>query len=93
MIVSFGDRDTKLFWQSGKSRRLPPKIVDRAFAKLQSLHVSKDVQEMALPPGNRLERLRGDLAGFWSVRINNQWRLIFRFMGQDALDVSIVDYH
>jgi toxin HigB-1 len=93
MIRSFADRETKAFWETGKSRRLPPDIRDRAFAKLQRLHVAEDVQEMAFPPGNHLERLAGDLAGFWSVRINRQWRLIFRFHGQHAHDVAIVDYH
>jgi len=93
MIVSFADRETKAFWQTGKSRRLASDIRDRAFAKLQSLHVAKDVQEMAVPPGNRLERLSGDRVGFWSVRINRQRRLVFRFHKQDAYDVSIVDYH
>lgn len=92
MIVSFGDRETEAFFQTGKSRRLPPDIRDRAFAKLQRLHVAEDVGEMAYPPGNRLERLRG-LEGLWSIRINNQWRIIFRFIQENAHDVSIVDYH
>lgn len=57
------------------------------------LHAAAHVDDLRAPPGNRLEKLSGDRAGYWSIRINQQWRLVFRFDGQDAINVSIVDYH
>jgi proteic killer suppression protein len=93
MIISWGDRETESLWETGRSRRLPTEIIKRALAKLQSLHAAENVERMALPPANHLERMDYDLHGFWSVRINNQWRLIFRFIDGDAFDVRILDYH
>lgn len=61
--------------------------------RLQHLHFAKDVEDLRSPPSNRLEALKGDRAGQWSIRINSQWRLCFRFEGGNAFDVEIVDYH
>lgn len=93
MIISFGDKETATLWTTGKSRRLPQDVARRALGKLQSLHWAENVERMGLPPANRLKKLGGDLKDFWSVRINDQWRLIFRFLDGDAFDVEIVDYH
>lgn len=93
MIISFGNKETETIWLTGKSRRMPADMVKRALVKLQSLHSAENVERMGLPPANRLKKLGGDLKGFWSVRINDQWRLIFRFEDGDAHDVEIVDYH
>lgn len=68
-------------------------VARRALIKLQTLHAAENVERMGLPPANRLKKLSGSLKNFWSVRINDQWRLIFRFEDGDAHDVQIIDYH
>jgi proteic killer suppression protein len=68
-------------------------LIKRGLVKLQSLHAAENVNRMALPPENHLEKLGGDLEGYWSVRITDQWRVIFRFIDGDAFDVAITDYH
>lgn len=96
MIVSFGDRATEdLFHgrQSGRVRRYPAELVPSALRKLDMLNAARELHDLRSPPGNRLERLRGDLEGFHSIRINRQWRLVFRWRDAEARDVRIVDYH
>jgi proteic killer suppression protein len=86
MIVSFGDSETESIWAGERSRRLPPDIQATALRK-------RKVDDLRVPPGNRLERLHGDRAGQWSIRINDQWRIVFRWSEGGAEDVAIVDYH
>ncbi len=93
MIVSFGDDETAKIWNGERSRRLPPDIQPAALRKLRLINAAKKVDDLRVPPGNRLERLRGDLAGQWSIRINDQWRIVFRWAEGGADHVSIVDYH
>ena len=93
MIVSFGNKETEILWRTGVNRKLPPDVVRRALAKLQSLNSAENVERMGLPPANQLKKLSGEYKHFWSVRINSQWRLIFRYEDGDALDVQILDYH
>jgi toxin HigB-1 len=93
MIRSFADKIAAAIWHLQQPKKLPTHLRDRALAKLQLLHAATTVMDLAVPPGNRLEALRGDLAGYWSIRINDQWRLVFRFVGNDAYDVMIIDYH
>jgi toxin HigB-1 len=93
MIRSFADAETERFFTTGKSRRLPRDILKRAAMRLQQLDSAARIDDMRLPPSNRLETLKGDRAGRHSVRINDQWRLCFRFENGDAVDVEIVDYH
>ena len=94
MIVSFSDRATEVLFHTGRlSRRVPPDIVPAALRKLDMLNVAANLQDLRSPPGNRLEALRGRLAGLHSIRINDQWRLVFRWLDADAHDVQIVDYH
>jgi toxin HigB-1 len=93
MIRSFADPETEQFFNTGKSRRLPQEILRRAAMRLQQLDAATDVEDLRLPPSNRLELLKRDLAGRYSVRINDQWRICFRFADGDAYDVEIVDYH
>ena len=93
VIRTFGDSETERFYTTGRSRRLPTEIRTRAAMRLIQLNAATRIEDLRLPPSNRLEPLRGDRAGQWSVRINNQWRLCFRFEGGDAFDVEIVDYH
>ncbi|MGE4350719.1 MAG: type II toxin-antitoxin system RelE/ParE family toxin [Bdellovibrionales bacterium] len=93
MITSFGNKETEKLWLTGKARRMPHDVARRAMVKLQSLHSAENIERMGLPPANRLKKLSGSLKHFWSVRINDQWRLIFRFEDGDAFDVQVIDYH
>lgn len=93
MIRSFADEETELLFATERSRRLLPEIQRRALVKLNYLDHAEVLDDLRFPPSNRLELLRGDRAGRWSLRINDQWRLCFRFEGRDAFDVEIVDYH
>ena len=78
---------------TGKSRRLPPEIRTRAAMRLTQLNAAVRIDDLRFPPSNRLEALKHGRKGQWSMRINDQWRLCFRFIGSDAFDVEIVDYH
>jgi toxin HigB-1 len=93
MIRSFRDRETALVWQGLRSRRLPPDIQAVALRKLRMLNNARIVEDMRVPPGNRLEQLKGERRGQWSIRINSQWRICFRWSDGGADDVEIVDYH
>ena len=78
---------------SSRVRRIPNQIKEVALYKLDVLNAAQSLDDLKSPPGNRLELLRGDLAGFHSIRINNQWRIVFRWQDSNAHDVQIVDYH
>jgi proteic killer suppression protein len=93
MIRSFGDTETERLFATGKSRRLARDILRRAAMRLRQLDAAVRIEDLRLPPSNHLEALRGDRAGQHSIRINDQWRLCFRFVDGDAFDVEIVDYH
>lgn len=93
MIQSFADVETERFFVTGKSRRFPSEIRTRAVMRLTQLNAASRVEDLRLPPSNRLEALKGDRKGQWSIRINDQWRVCFRFDQGDAFDVEIVDYH
>ena len=96
MIASFGNRATSDLFHgvtSARVRRLPTQIKEAALYKLDLLNAAQCLEDLRSPPGNRLEALRGDLEGFHSIRINNQWRIVFRWQGTEAHDVEIVDYH
>lgn len=96
MIVSFGERATSDLFNgisSARARRLPSQITESALHKLDILNAAQSLDDLRSPPGNRLEILRGDYAGFHSIRINSQWRVVFRWKESNAHDVSIVDYH
>ncbi len=93
MIRSFAGRDTELVWQGIRSRRLPDDVQRAGLRKLLYLNRAKVIGDLREPPGNRLEQLRGNRAGQWSIRINDQWRICFRWEDGDAKDVEIVDYH
>lgn len=96
MIESFGDPATAdLFHnrQTRRVRRFPPDVVGAALRKLDVLDAAHRVDDLRSPPGNRLESLRGDLQGFHSIRVNDQWRIIFRWSADSARDVSLTDYH
>ncbi len=96
MITSFGDRITSDLYHgisSGRVRRLPSQIADTALHKLDALNAALSLDDLRSPPGNRLEALRGNLMGFYSIRINSQWRIIFRWHSSNAHDVKVIDYH
>lgn len=93
MIRSFRNRETERIWQGQRSRKFPSNVQDRALRKLRQLDASQTLEDLRNPPGNQLEALRADRAGQWSVRINDQWRIRFRWSKGEAHDVEIVDYH
>jgi proteic killer suppression protein len=93
VIRSFLDRDTERVWCGTLSRKLPRDIQSRALMKLQQLNAAGSLDDLRIPPGNRLERLAGDRAGQWSVRINDQWRICFDWHAGNAYEVEICDYH
>ena len=93
MIVSFGDKESEKIFNLSFSRKIAPKIQERAYHKLVAIHEALSLENLRQPPSKRLELLKGKLAGFHSIRINKQWRIICRWGGQDAHDVQITDYH
>jgi proteic killer suppression protein len=93
MIVSFGDKETEKIWQGQRSRKLPNQIQEIARRKLRMINSAIDLNDLKIPPANRLEKLSGELRAFFSIRINDQWRIIFKWSAGNASDVEIVDYH
>ena len=96
MIVTFGDRATSDLYHgksSSRVRRIPPQIIETALHKLDVLNAAQSLNDLRSPPGNRLEVLKGDFKEFHSIRINSQWRIIFRWRASNAYDVKIIDYH
>jgi proteic killer suppression protein len=93
MIKSFKEDDTRLLWETGKSRRISPHIRNTALKKLAILHWATSLSDLAVPAGNHLEALKGDRKGQHSIRINDQYRLCFVWRDSDANNVEIVDYH
>ena len=93
MIKSFGDKRTVAVFRETPVKGVGDQVARSAKRKLDLLHAAVRVEELFTPPGNRLERLRGDRQGQWSIRVNDQWRICFRWDGCDAHDVELVDYH
>mgnify|MGYP001597907156 CR=1 FL=1 len=93
MIRSFGDKDTERLFRRQPVRKLPQDIQRVALRKLRQLDAATSLDDLRVPPGNRLEKLTGDRAGQHSIRINDRWRICFRWSDRDAHEVLIVDYH
>ena len=93
MIKSFSDRDTRSIFLRQHSRRVPSDLQRVALRKLVQINAAHSLEFLRVPPGNRLERLAGSRAGQYSIRINDQWRVCFRWNDGDAYEVEIVDYH
>ena len=93
MIKSFGDKETEKIWNGVFSKKLPSDIQPISRRKLRMINNAQDINDLRVPPGNRLEKLKGDLSDFYSMRINNKWRIIFKWIGSDAYEVQIIDYH
>jgi proteic killer suppression protein len=93
LILSFGDKDTRELFRTGKSRKLPSEIWRRALRKLEMIDKAETLNDLKVPPGNRLEQLKGSRKGYYSIRVNEQWRITFRFEKGNAYEVKIEDYH
>lgn len=93
MIKSFADRETEKVFQREFSRKLPPAIQHRARVKLEILDAAEAIEDLRIPPANRLERLEGNRQGQYSIRINDQWRICFVWQDGAVHNVEIVDYH
>jgi proteic killer suppression protein len=93
MTKTFADEHTRSLCETGMSRRVPPDIVRRATRKLEYVDLATCLDDLRVPPGNRLHALEGDRKGQYSISVNDQWRICFRFVDADAYDVEITDYH
>jgi toxin HigB-1 len=93
VIKSFADAQTRSLYETGMSRRLPPEIVRRAVRKLEYIDLDTSLDDLRVPPGNRLHALEGERKGQHSISINDQWRICFSFADGDAHDVEVTDYH
>jgi proteic killer suppression protein len=93
MIKNFGDKETEKIWNGIRSKKLPNEIQNIARRKLRMINNAQNINDLRIPPANHLEKLAGNLADFYSIRINKQWRIIFNWINNDAFEVQIVDYH
>ena len=93
MIKSFGGKETQRVWDREHSKKLPNDIQERALMKMQQLHASGDLRDLSIPASNQLEALKGNRKGQYSIRINKQWRICFKWKDGHAFDVEIADYH
>jgi toxin HigB-1 len=93
MILSFGNKETESIWNGIRVKNLPINIQETGRRKLRMLNNSQSLNDLRIPPSNRLEKLTGKLADFYSIRINNQWRIIFIWSGNNSEEVKIIDYH
>ena len=93
MIIGFGNKETELIWKGFRSRKLPYEIQNIARRKLRMINSSQDLNDLRIPPANHLEKLKGEFSEYYSIRINIQWRIIFKWKDNDAYDIEILDYH
>jgi proteic killer suppression protein len=93
MITSFGSKDTEKIWNGERVKRIPIEIQQVGRRKLRMLNNSQNVGDLRVPPSNQLEKLSGNCKDFYSIRINDQWRIIFMWKNNHALEVEIIDYH
>ncbi len=93
MVVSFGSKETERIWNGFRVKKMPLEIQNVGRRKLRMLNNSQDLMDLRVPPSNRLEKLSGNLSEFYSIRINKQWRIIFKWNSGNASEVEIIDYH
>jgi proteic killer suppression protein len=93
VIKTFNNDETQKIYQRQRSQKLPSDIQQVALRKLRMINNAVTINDLRVPPANRLEKLSGDRVGQWSIRINDQWRVCFRWEGSDAYDVEVADYH
>jgi proteic killer suppression protein len=93
VIKTFADRHTQELYATGKSKRFPQDVIKRAVRRLEYIDLVTRLDDLKVPPGNRLHALERERAGQYAISINDQWRICFRFVDGDAYDVEITDYH
>jgi proteic killer suppression protein len=93
MIISFGSTETEKIWRGERVKKLPIEIQQVGRRKLRMINNSQDIFDLRIPPSNRLEKLKGRAKDFYSIRINDQWRIVFKWENNQAYEVEIVDYH
>ena len=93
MIKSFGSKATETIWNGRSAKSLPTQMQQVARRKLRMIHSAQDLNDLRVPPANHLEKLKGNLKGYHSIRINDQWRVIFIWRDNHAFEVEIIDYH
>ena len=93
MIISFGSKETRKIWEGERVKRFSTDLQEMARRKMRMLNNSQTTNDLQIPPSNRLEKLKGNLKDYYSIRINDQWRIIFKWDSGNAQDVKIVDYH
>jgi toxin HigB-1 len=93
MIKTFGSKETEQIWNGIRQQKIPPEIQKTGRRKLRMINNSVDINDLRIPPSNRLEKLRGDRKQYYSIRINDQWRIIFIWDRGNAYEVQIIDYH
>jgi proteic killer suppression protein len=93
MIKEFGDKETEKIWLGLQSKKLPSEIQQIIRRKLRMINSAQDLNDLRIPPANRLEKLKGNLEDYHSIRINNQWRIIFQWINNDAYGIKVIDYH
>lgn len=93
MILSYGSKDTQKIWVGERAKKIPSEIQQIGRRKLRMLNNSQSLIDLQIPPSNKLEKLKRDLKDFYSIRINDQWRIIFKWSSGNAFEVEIIDYH
>ena len=93
MLISFGDKKTKKIWEGVREKSFSTNFQEIARRKLRMLNNSQNLKDLHVPPSNRLEKLKENLNNFYSIRVNNQWRIIFKWKNGNAENVEIIDYH
>lgn len=93
MIKSFSNKETEKIWNGIQSKKLPSEIQNVARRKLRMINNAQNITDLRIPPANHLEKLSGNLSGLYSIRINNQWRIIFNWENDNAYEVQIIYYH
>jgi proteic killer suppression protein len=93
MIISFGNKESEKVWLGERVKKLPNEVQQIGRRKLRMLNNSQNIMDLTIPPSNKLEKLKGGLKEFYSIRINDQWRIIFKWNAGNASEVEIIDYH
>ena len=93
MIISFGSKETEKIWDGERVKKIPMEIQQVGRRKLRMLNNSQNISDLMIPPSNRLEKLSGKLKDYYSIRINDQWRIIFKWENNHSYEVEIIDYH